>query len=91
MSKFAKKVDANQNALCKYAKSLGASVQYMHSVGAGFPDVILGYEGVNYLCEIKTEKGKLNALQVEWFKNWKGQAVVVRTESDIKMLLKGEV
>jgi len=91
MSKFAKKVDSNQKELCSYAKSLGASVQYMHSVGQGFPDVIFAYEGVNYLCEIKSEKGKLNSLQVQWFENWKGQAVVVRTKEDILMLLKGEL
>ena len=85
---FKKKVDSNQTKLVKHARKLGASVQHLHAVGGGVPDVIIGYQGKNYLCEVKAEQGKLNALQVTWFENWKGQACVIRTEKDIDELLK---
>lgn len=87
MSKYAKKVDSNQAELVDYARSLGASVQHLHNVGGGVCDLIIGYNGKNYLAEVKTEKGKLNELQVMFFDHWKGQAKVVRTKEDIKELL----
>ena len=84
---FKKKVDSNQVRLVKHARRLGASVQHLHAVGGGVPDIIIGYQGINYLCEIKAEQGKLNALQVSWFENWKGQVCVIRTENDLNLLL----
>lgn len=90
MSKYAKKVDANQVALVRYARELGASVQHLHSVGGGVCDLIIGHNGINYLCEVKTEKGKLNALQVEFMQGWKGHTCVIRTKEDVKLLLTGE-
>ena len=85
---FKKKVDSNQVRLVKHARKLGASVQHLHAVGGGVVDLIIGYQGKNYLCEVKTEKGRLNELQVSWFENWEGQACVIRTEKDIDELLK---
>jgi hypothetical protein len=84
---YHKKVDANQAELVKYIRSLGASVQHLHSVGGGVPDIIIGYNDKNYLAEIKTLKGKLNELQVVWFEAWCGQCQVIRTKEDINELL----
>ena len=87
---YAKRVDSNQVELVEYARLLGASVEHLHKVGGGVPDLVLGYEGKNYLCEVKTIKGKLNDLQIKWFTKWNGQACVIRTKEDLNFLLKGE-
>ena len=84
---WAKKVDSNQKELCDYIRSRGASVCYLHAVGGGVPDIVIGYNGKNYLCEIKTLKGKLNNLQVAWFEAWSGHCVVIRTKEDINNIL----
>tara|TARA_R110002153_G_scaffold57939_3_gene159161 strand:- start:279 stop:563 length:285 start_codon:yes stop_codon:yes gene_type:complete len=84
---YHKKVDANQADLVKYIRSLGASVQHLYAVGGGVPDIIIGYNGKNYLAEVKTLKGKLNPLQVMWFEAWGGQCQVIRTKEDINELL----
>ncbi len=84
---YNKKVDANQADLVKYIRSLGASVQHLYAVGGGVPDIIIGYNGKNYLAEVKTLKGKLNPLQVMWFEAWGGQCQVIRTKEDINELL----
>lgn len=84
---FKKKVDANQTKLVKYARKLGASVQHLHAVGGGVVDLIIGYQGKNYLCEVKAENGKLNELQIKWHTDWKGQCCVIRTEKDLELLL----
>jgi len=84
---YAKKVDANQKNLVEYARSLGASVQHLHNVGKGVCDLIIGYNGKNYLCEVKTLKGSLNKIQVKWHNEWLGQCCVIRTKEDIDLLL----
>jgi hypothetical protein len=84
---YAKKVDANQLQIVEYARSLGASVQHLHGVGRGVPDLVIGYKGKNYLAEVKGLKGKLNELQVKWFTEWSGQAQVVKNKEDIDTLL----
>ena len=86
---YAKKVDSNQKMLVDHARLLGASVTHLHNVGKGIPDLCIGYEGDNYLCEVKRPDGKLNALQVEWHTNWLGQCCVIRTKEDLNFLLKG--
>jgi hypothetical protein len=53
-------------------------------MGSGFPDLILGYGGRNYLVEVKDwqlspSKRKLNEIQQEWHGAWKGQVCVVET------------
>ena len=84
---YAKKVDANQKILVEYIRSLGASVCHLHTAHKGVPDIVIGFQGVNYFCEIKGLKGSLNERQVKWFSDWKGQAIVIRTKEDVDNLL----
>jgi hypothetical protein len=42
-------------------------------------DWLVGFQGANYLLEVKTAKGKLRPSQERFLKRWKGHAVVVRT------------
>jgi Holliday junction resolvase len=46
-------VDANQSELVDALRKFGATVTPTHATGAGFPDLVVGYQGVNYLLEIK--------------------------------------
>jgi len=87
MSIYRKKIDAIQPELVDHARKLGASVEMLHRVGSGVPDLLLGFEGKNYLVEVKSEKGKLNKLQVKWHTDWKGQKCVIRTKKEIERLL----
>lgn len=78
----AAKVDANQAEVVKALRKMGATVQLLHSVGAGCPDLLCGFRGRNILIEVK-DGGKvpsarrLTADQVEWHGGWKGQVAVV--------------
>lgn len=75
----AARTDANQSEIVKALRATGCSVVDLSSVGMGCPDIMVGRNGVTVLMEIKTEKGKLNSIQVEWHKCWKGAAAIVRT------------
>lgn len=74
----AKQVDANQAAVVAALRAAGATVQHLHEVGQGCPDLLVGFRGRNYLVEIKNAAagGSLNAEQVKWHRAWRGHVAV---------------
>ncbi len=72
-----KKVDSNQTRVVKALRELGATVQHLHAVGKGCPDIVVGYKNRNYLLEIKDGEKKLTPDQVIWHYDWRGQVEVV--------------
>ena len=68
------KVDTNQKEITKKLRSLGFSVALTHHVGKGFPDLIIGFCGVNVMIELKsTPKSKLTEDEKTWHRAWLGQ------------------
>jgi Holliday junction resolvase len=83
-----KKVDNNQTQVVKALRDLGATVQHLHGVGKGCPDIVVGFKGKNLLLEIKDgDKKVLTPDQVNWHKLWKGQVNVVTSVDEAKLLL----
>jgi Holliday junction resolvase len=83
-----KKVDNNQTQVVKALRDMGATVQHLHAVGKGCPDIVVGFKGKNLLLEIKDgDKKVLTPDQVNWHKLWKGQVSVVTNADDAKLLL----
>ena len=80
----AAKVDANQAEIVAGLRAIGATVQPLHMVGAGCPDLLVGWRGKNYLLEVKdfnasiTDR-KLRPSQVEWHDGWEGHVATVTT------------
>lgn len=80
----AAKVDRNQPEIVAALRDVGASVQPLHSVGKGCPDLLVGFRGANYLLEVKDGRlapsdRKLTAAQAEWHPAWRGHATVVKS------------
>lgn len=80
----AAKVDRNQAEIVAALRQAGATVQPLHSVGQGCPDLLVGFRGRNVLIEVKDWKASpshraLTADQVEWHGGWKGQVAQVET------------
>ncbi len=78
----AARVDRNQAEIVRVLRAIGASVQHLHSVGKGCPDLLVGYQGINYLFEIKDgtkprSQRKLTPDEVEFFMSWRGRAYIV--------------
>ena len=85
----AAKVDANQSVIVEEFRRLGASVQCLHTVGKGCPDLLIGWRGRNYLIEVKDgPKAKLTPDQVVWFRGWNGQADVLRSVAEVGTFMK---
>ncbi len=86
-------VDKNQAALVVVFEQLGCSVLNCVRVGSGFPDLIIGYRGHDYLVEVKNPtnaygKRGLNGNQKRWSDTWPSPVFVVRTEDDVIKLVK---
>lgn len=80
----AAKVDANQKEIVSALRSVGATVEHLHAVGRGCPDLLIGYRGFNYLIEVKdgtktASQRRLTPDQVKWHAKWRGQKIVVES------------
>lgn len=75
----ARKVDANQAEIVEALRNIGATVQPLHTVGSGVPDLLVGWCGRNILMEVKVAKGKLTPDQISWHGIWSGQVCVVHS------------
>jgi len=78
----AAKIDANQPEIVQALRSLGASVQPLHTVGGGVPDLLCAFSGVNFLVEVKDgakvpSKQKLTRDQVDWHCQWRAPVHIV--------------
>lgn len=87
MTRRAAKVDRNQAEIVGALRAVGASVEPLHTVGKGCPDLLVGFRGQNWLIEVKdglapNSAQKLNDRQVVWHRDWRGQAVVVNNAED---------
>ena len=83
-----KRVDDNQSKVVKALRDLGATVQHLHAVGKGCPDIVVGFKGKNLLLEIKDgDKKVLTPDQANWHRLWKGQVNVVTSIDDAKTLI----
>ena len=78
----AARTDANQKSIVAALEAVGASVQLLHRVGGGCPDLLVGFRSENYLMEVKLPTTDLNELQEEWHSNWNGCSFVVRSTDD---------
>lgn len=81
----AAKTDRNQAEIVEALRAVGATVQLLHTVGNGCPDVVCGYRGKNYLFEIKDGERNRNRLTLDeqlWIETWEGQVEVVCDPSD---------
>lgn len=82
-----KRVDTNQSQIVQALRDLGATVQDVHEVGRGFPDLVVGWRGQNLLVEVKSQTGRLNTAEREFHRAWRGQVMVIHTVEDVVRLL----
>ena len=83
----AARVDANQSEIVEALRQIGATVQTLHQVGRGCPDLLVGFRGVNILLEVKDgskppSARKLTPDEYSWHKDWRGQVAVVKSIED---------
>jgi hypothetical protein len=88
----AAKADSNQKEIVQYFRKMGVDVFHTHTVGGGFPDVVLGYKGVNMLVEIKDgskppSARALTKQERKFHAEWGGDVQIVETLDDCLELI----
>jgi len=68
------------------------SVQPLHTVGKGCPDLLCGVRGTNLLIEIKDGQKvpsarKLTPDEAAWHQSWRGQVAIVESVDDALRLV----
>jgi Holliday junction resolvase len=81
--RFIAKKDDNQRSIVRDLVTIGFSVWETHQLGSGKPDLVIALRGETAVVEIKSEKGKLNEQQSDFFKLWQGKKIVARCTSDV--------
>lgn len=85
------RVDTNQPDIVDALRAVGATVQHLHMVGGGCPDLLVGFRMQNYLLEVKTERGSMNQQQWDWATTWRGGGVhIVRSVEDALGVILGK-
>lgn len=73
---------------------MGASVAVTSSLRNGFPDIVVGYKGENYLIEIKDgskppSQRELTEDEKKFHENWNGSVQIVCNIDDLITLTRG--
>jgi hypothetical protein len=81
---YGKRIDANQNAIVAALRKIGVSVKITSSIGFGFPDLIIGINGFNYLFELKdgrktSSQTVLTKPEQKFFNEWQGQVCIIKS------------
>lgn len=90
----AAKTDSNQTEVVNALRKVGASVQSLAATGKGCPDLLVGYQGINYLMEVKDgnkvpSAQKLTIDQEHWHSVWRGSVYIVKSIEEALQILKG--
>ena len=81
MSKYARRIDANQNEIVAALRKCGATVRVI-TQGDGIPDLLVGYKGSTILMEVKDGQKvpsarKLTDAEQDFLNKWTGGLLVV--------------
>lgn len=88
------RVDSNQAEITAALRKAGASVQPLHSIGKGCPDLLVGFRGRNLLFEVKDGNKPPSAQELtpdgfKWSRMWIGQYHIVRSADEALACLVG--
>lgn len=80
----ASRIDVNQPEVVLALRKLGCSVEPIHMLGRGIPDLLVGHRGTNLLCELKDGKKPPSARRLtddeeEWHQLWRGQVSIINS------------
>lgn len=83
-----RRIDANQNLIVKQLRKIGASVAITSMMGKGFPDLVIGFRGKNFLIELKDgakskSRKELTDDERRFFITWKGQIEICENLDEI--------
>lgn len=98
--RLAARTDANHEAVMHAFRRLGCSVQSMHQIGKGFPDLLVsqcrhtdGTGWITYLVEVKDgakspSRRRLTDDEAEFHAHWRGRIFLVERVEDVAAVIR---
>ncbi len=88
----AAKVDRNHAEIVAAFRMFGCTVQSLAAVGAGVPDLLVGWRMKNFLVEVKDgtktkSQRKLTPAQIAFHSTWLGQIFIVECAEDVRKIM----
>lgn len=88
----AAKTDDNHLDIKHRFKKYGASVADTAGAGEGFPDLVIGFKGANFLVEVKDgskamSEQKLTKPQVRFHREWSGQVIIINSVEQVDLIM----
>lgn len=82
--RYGAKIDANQPEIVAALRKAGCTVQHLHAVGKGCPDLLCALNGATFLIEVKDgakplSKQALTPDQATWHAGWGARVHVVNS------------
>jgi hypothetical protein len=82
--RYGAKIDANQPEIVAALRKAGCTVQHLHAVGKGCPDLLCALGGATFLIEVKDgakprNKQALTPDQKTWHASWGAQVHIVNS------------
>lgn len=82
--KYGARIDANQPEIVAALRKAGCTVQHLHAVGKGCPDLLCALDGGTFLIEVKDgskipSKQALTPDQAAWHAGWGAQVHIVNS------------
>jgi len=83
----AARVDGNHPEVVAALRAIGASVADTSRVGSGFPDLVVGFRGRNWLVEVKNgrkmpSQRRLTEDQAAFVAGWRGHWIKVESAEE---------
>ena len=75
--RYASRADENHAEIAQAYRDMHCGVVDLHRVGGGCPDILVHFAGYCCPVEIKVEEGRLNDLQKDFVRFWKGPKIRV--------------
>ena len=81
------RTDSNQQQIVDALRTAGVSIFFTGSLGCGFPDLVCGLRGQNFMLEIKDaakspSRRQLTLHEKEFHQQWRGHVDIVSTPEE---------
>ena len=88
MSRLAKRTDGNHSLVVEQLREALPEANIFDSSGAGrgFPDLVIGWKGFNFLVELKNPargRTRLTKAQVGFHENWQGPIFIAHSSLEV--------
>ena len=96
MSRWARRADANQPDVVRALRQAGCTVVPTHTIGQGFPDLVVDYQGRTVLIEVKDPSKpksdrQLTPAQAEFHAAWTGPIYIAETAEEAVAYATGRI